>query len=192
MTPVPFANALLRGLLSDAYSWHPDNHDADRFPEARPPAAVVENAGWFKRTVARWAGLPSAVDWRQLPTNWQGLATLDISGLSAFYERLADDASRDLLIKVICYQILGPQRVVFPAQAEMYRTRRPEIDAMVVRSSPEIPIPFMNWKLQHYALQRLGFPLSLYSVPLGIMTIFVSRQYEYVAEAVCCRAAPGD
>jgi FkbM family methyltransferase len=104
---------------------------------------------------------------------------------------LADQESRDLLIKLFAYRTLGYRRVKLPRNTEQYWD-----DIQAVRSaataSPPIPIAYMDMRLARHDMHRFGYDLQIYGTAAGLACTYVQKQYEYQRAGVVCKAEPGD
>ena len=90
-----FANQLIREIVSDAKNYWTDNYDAERF-------------GVRPRPSHSWLNfLHDKKEDEPLP----GFADFDFAGLEETYGRLDDGASKELLVKIFAYRVLGARRV---------------------------------------------------------------------------------
>ena len=157
-----FANQLIREIVSDAKNYWTDNYDAERFGvRPRPPYS------WLKFFQNKNEEEP-----------FPGFIDFDFVGLEETYARLDDVTSKALLVKIFAYRVLGARRVKLPANTPAYWSELANIKALASRDN-ELPIAFMNWRLSKFSLNSLGFSLTLYSVPAGVLTLFSLKQYEY-------------
>ncbi len=111
--------------------------------------------------------------------------------LSDFYERLEDPASKELLLKLLCYRILGHHQVWLPLNNEQYWRYRRDVGSLA-RAAPPVKIGFQNWKLRLFDVEPLGYPIRVYSVPIGIVEQFFMGHYAHAKGAVTVRAEEGD
>ena len=104
---------------------------------------------------------------------------------------LADQESRDLLIKLFAYRTLGYRKVKLPRNTEQYWD-----DIQAVRgaatTSPPIPISYMDMRLARHDMHRFAYDLQIYGTAAGIACTYVQKQYEYHRGGVVCKAEPGD
>lgn len=145
-----FARQLIKNILSDLSNCHPDNFDDERFPEK------------FPGTVSD----PELVE------------QLDLAGLENTYNLLADERSKQLLVKLIEYKLLGWEKVILPTNTPEFWKWRKTIPALIEEQDVRT-IKFGGWKLSRFNLSGIGFPIRLEYVPLGILATFCSKQYEY-------------
>lgn len=109
------------------------------------------------------------------------------------YGLLEDEKSRQLLVKLIAYRIMGPTKVKLPLNTPKFWENLAEIENL---GNPHdfIETSFMNWKLKKTDLSKFDFPVELYYVALGINCTFVLEQYRYVdsENQTVVSAADGD
>jgi FkbM family methyltransferase len=107
------------------------------------------------------------------------------------YGLLADERSRDLLVKLVAYKILGHRKVKLPRNTPKYWQ---DIDAMAElrTSAPPMPIKFMDAKLAVYDLRPLGYDVTCHATQAGLACTVVQKQYEYHQGNVHCKAYSGD
>jgi FkbM family methyltransferase len=107
------------------------------------------------------------------------------------YDRLGDDSSRELLIKLFAYRTMGYRRVKLPRNTPRYWE-----DIQAVRGAatpaPALPIAFMDLRLHLYDLRLFGFDARTYATEFGLACTYVQKQYEYRRGSVVCKAESGD
>ena len=115
----------------------------------------------------------------------------DIARGEFLYGLLADQRSRDLLLKLVAYKILGHRKVKLPRNTPQYWR---DIDAMneLKTSAPPFPIKFMDAKLAVYDLRPLGYDITCHATQAGLACTIVQKQYEYHCGGVHCKAEAGD
>lgn len=111
-----------------------------------------------------------------------------MEGLSNLYDHLADDSSKSLLVKLMCYRILGHHKVKLPQHNHDYWEKRKQAKALIC-SAETIPVNFMNWSLNQYDLTQAGFPaIRLFLTQTSIHHTFLMRHYD----CGTVKAAEGD
>ncbi len=181
-----FASKLMTRILDAQHAEYRDNHDEARFGQADSLPAVA----WFEwqgRRVARKLGFFRYAWLRRPHTRVLEQWTPLMNDLDWFYDRLADDASRSLLVDIITYRIMGSRAVRLPLSNPAYRQKREELSRLA-DTSDQINIGFMDWKLSLFDLKSLGYPIKLYM--RGPITNFVVEQYAH--ETGDIRADDGD
>jgi FkbM family methyltransferase len=94
------------------------------------------------------------------------------------YNLLADEISKELLVKILAYRVLGYKKVKLPTSNEQFWKTILSLDEMADKNN-FVNIDLMNWKFYHFDLEQIGYPIKIYSLPLGVYINFVLKQYEY-------------
>jgi FkbM family methyltransferase len=182
---------LTQELMRSVSNWYgADNWDADRFGSHK---SSLRN--WLMTKLnevfrGKISIVPGDIEHKiQLVVGLQD----DMEGLSAFYDLLEDVYSKSILIKLIAYRLMGYRKVKLPLNslAGAYESNR-QLVGSLVKSRDTIRIDFMGWSLNHFGLDKIGYPVECYSVPGGILTIFILKQYEYCKHSTEIKAHPGD
>lgn len=112
-----------------------------------------------------------------------------VEAYECLYGLLADDKSRELLIKLLCYRLLGYRRVKLPLSESAYWSQMRAIHTAISEENPTI-LTQPGSRLQFYDLRAFGVPIKVYSMPFGVYTLFVAGQYQYSGadDTVGCNA----
>ena len=170
-----FAENLFRRLEWAQFGEYRDNYDELRFgPQKKMTCA--EWVKWQGRRFARFWGYYHR-SWLLQPNSselhqWMEL----IPELEWLSNRLADDESRDLLVEIIAYRILGYKGVRLPLGTEEYRHKRTELKSLA-DPSDTIDIDFMGANLSRHDLSSYGISGGIYV--RGVMTLFETEQYAH-------------
>ena len=114
-----------------------------------------------------------------------------IDGLEECWNLLANEASRNLMVQVWSYRILGHRHVKLPANAPHFWNAHRQARALV--EVPEvIPQGPFQWALDLYNLESAGLPFRVFGAPQGIAITLLLDQYRYCHDAVAIGAGPGD
>ncbi|NOU92724.1 FkbM family methyltransferase [Paenibacillus sp. LMG 31456] len=114
-----------------------------------------------------------------------------LQGISDLYHLLADQASRDLLIKLLAFRMLGNKKVMLPLNVPEYWSSRQFVRQLKSSSDP-IKTRFHQWDLHLFDLRPLGYDIHFYCFPIGLSATFVEKQYEYGQVTPTIKAEPGD
>jgi FkbM family methyltransferase len=112
-------------------------------------------------------------------------------GLSWLYELLADEPSKQTLIKVWAYRLLGPKKVKLPHNTPSYWSQR-EATKYLIKGSGNIKVKFPKLTMKHMSLEELGYPIEIYYAASGLMATFILGQYEYRKRKPEIKAEEGD
>src|SRR5205809_7087648 len=110
------------------------------------------------------------------------------------YGVLADEGSRELLIKLIAYRILGHRKVKLPRNTpEYWQGIKSMLDLQIART-PLLTVKFLEQhaELAAYDLKPVGYDLTCYASATGLACAVLQKQYEYHRGDVHCKAEAGD
>lgn len=175
-TKSTFSIALMQELVRDVYNYYgSENWDSDRFGKHNQSliANILSKINYLLRR--RIAILPRNINIDgQIERILQDFG----EGLSSLYDLLEDEYSKKMLVEVIAYRMLGYRKVKLPVNTLDYQSKKKDVLSLI-RSSDTIRIKFMNWELNYFELGRIGFPLNLYQLPIGVLATFILKHYEY-------------
>ena len=183
-----FSVALAQELMRNLANWYgSDNWNSDRFGPHRESFKdwVITQ---LNRLFLGRATIIKRGDIDRLILNVSGTQDF-LEGFSSLYELLEDEYSKSMLVKVIAYRIMGYRKVKLPLNTSSYWSKR-EFARSLIKSRDTIRIVFHNWALDHYQLNKIGYPIELYSY--GILVPFIIKQYEYDKRAPKIKAKAGD
>ena len=165
-----------------------DNWDADRFgPES---AAGGIRHGGLRRLLAK-AGLITIGEARQTVLSGMQFVEPHLDDLEWLYGALADEESREILVKLAAYRALGHRKVKLPlnnpAHWDVLRKAK-----QLPRGDEAIDTGFMGRKLHKLRLDTFGYPIEMFISPGGIVTQFVEQQYRCDTADGPIECSPGD
>ena len=113
-----------------------------------------------------------------------------IDRLEKTYDLLNDSYSKETLVKLICFRLMGAEKI---RMIDNYLSKVQEID-MTMRAEPAdaIRVGFMNWNLHKFNLEKLGYDLYVYYVALGVYFTFVAHCYNYIHDNTKITVEDGD
>ncbi len=112
-------------------------------------------------------------------------------GLSRLYDMLEDEYSRQMLVEVIAYRILGHRRLKLPMNTPEYWAGRKKARSLI-SGKDTIPGTFQDKPLNIFTLDSIGYPVRLYGVPASIHSMFILHAYAYDKIAPPIKAETGD
>lgn len=185
-----FQTQLLKEIWRNAYNFYSkDNWDSDRFGTFRYSTR--------SRFVSKIKSLLSKrrvcfVPW-DLETELNKIDIIkdNISGLSWLYDHLEDDYSKNMLVKIIAYRIMGYSRVKLPVNNNNYWLNKRLATNQIV-GDESIKVNFLNWELKYFELDKLGMPIKLFFTSYGLLKTFILKQYEYKNGNCVIKAENGD
>jgi len=107
------------------------------------------------------------------------------------YYLLNDEASRQLLVKILAHRVLGYNKVKLPTNTSQFWDDISQMENLADKSDC-IPINFMNWSLCKFDLRKINLPIELYYRPTGVYYTFIKKQYEYNLHQMHIKAERGD
>ncbi|USN53978.1 MAG: FkbM family methyltransferase [Candidatus Nomurabacteria bacterium] len=113
-----------------------------------------------------------------------------IDSFHYLYDRLSDDYSRELLIQVLTFRLLGSRKVKLPLNDGNYFKRIEDIEKSVANKDDFLSPNFLDWKLFLFDLEQYGYKGKAYSISPSIFSSFVQPQYQYNGTLIA--AKPGD
>ncbi|MRU06115.1 FkbM family methyltransferase, partial [Bacillus anthracis] len=114
-----------------------------------------------------------------------------LQGLEELYFNLNDSFSKELLIKLLTFRLLGNHKVKMPLNTIDYWKQRKSIPNLI-HSSETLQTNYHNWTLQLFDLTPLMYNLRLFYVPMGISATFLDKQYEYNKISPVIKVKEGD
>lgn len=94
------------------------------------------------------------------------------------YNLLADEVSKELLVKILVYRILGYKKVKLNTNNDTFWQSILFLENIEDKDN-FIDIDFENWRLYLFDLAQIGWPIKIYNLASGIYITFVLKQYYY-------------
>lgn len=167
-----FINLLYNKVVSSLSNDHKDNYDAERFGKA------FTNGGLKKI-------LRQKIDSRYISKGLIGESLNQLKEISInqdrfqqLYNSLSDEYSKNLLIDIWAFKVLGNKYVKLPVNSPFYWESLAKLKAISDKADIIDP-SFMHFKLPRHDLRKLGKNAELYFTPIGILTDFFLEQYKY-------------
>jgi FkbM family methyltransferase len=187
-----FIDLLKQNLIKEAANYYSDNYDYYVHPLKKPFRKKLINTGkrlFYQRFIFKILFRSDYI--------YQGIFLkmyhLDryISSLNAFYDLLEDKNSKDLLLKIVSFRILGYIKVRLPLSTPAYWEGIKEIERLE-NPNDFLELPYSPWKLNMHDLHSINIPLKAYLNAKGIYTTFCVDQYKYKSNGICVEALDGD
>lgn len=166
-----FFIALVKTLDANLYNYYIDNFDTYRFN--RTPKRILMDY------LINWLG-KFGINNRSLSIAKLGDLSHYLEPLDKLYKNLEDQPSKDLLVLIFAFRILGFRKVKLPLSNPDFVKSIKAIDKIKLNDDPIlIDAGFINFTLHKYNLKKIGFPIELYFTALGLWHDFIALQYEY-------------
>lgn len=107
------------------------------------------------------------------------------------YNVLENEESKDLLLKIVSYRILGYKKVKLPSNTSEYWKHLKDTENLI-EGKEEIDINFLHFKLRKYNLHKIGFEISAFLNGQGILFDFILEQYKYKSKNKQIEVKEGD
>jgi len=185
-----FAAELSKLVVESMFNNYTDNHDIYRFGPApiEKKDASVKSAVRKKLNEKGYYSVASTIDYVK-----QRLALFSskVDYFEYLYNLLEDDYSRDLLVKVCAYRIMGSKKIKLPMNNPEYWSKIEEIEkTLKVPGDGQLTVGQI--KLSRYNLTPIGYPINLYFSGGGIYFDFVYKCYSYNQAKAKIEVEPGD
>jgi FkbM family methyltransferase len=115
-----------------------------------------------------------------------------LNGLAFLYNNLSDDYSRKLLIQVLAYRMLGHKKYKLPLSNQKYWDNLKLAETLIVDKEDFIDPKFLGFTLNKHDLRPIGYPITFYFTPLGVLIDFIIKQYEYNSNGKVIKAEKDD
>ncbi len=164
-----FQTELIKLLKSNLYNDYADNVDIYRFGK---------NAATPKKSPLRkvLSHLKSNIE---ATKNFKNRNLDTISYFEYLYGLLKDDYSKNLLVQVCAFRILGYRKIKLPVNSPEFWNGVSSIENKLADKNDFLQTNFKDWKLFKHDLSPIGYPIKLYMRPLGIYYTFVYKGYVF-------------
>lgn len=101
-----------------------------------------------------------------------------IDGLEFFYQKLNDDKSRQLLLRLVTFRILGYVKVKLPLSNPEYWEGLKNLESQR-KESEKISLTVFPYILNKFSLSNYQIPIEIFMNAKGLYTTFFVEQYRY-------------
>lgn len=189
-----FTYALVKKLVDDCYKVQVNNTDFLRFPELK-----LNKIKSLKMSLRDKFTLFAREKKVYVDENFLNEATEHLTFIIShtqefanFYELLSDESSRQLMISLLAFRVIGNKRVKLPLNNSQYWDYVHTIKKKLLKKTHTIPISSLNGYLDYYELQMDNYQLCLNAHSLNILCTFILQQYKYEKEDKLIQVEPGD
>ncbi len=114
-----------------------------------------------------------------------------LPGLESLFDLLCDNNSKELMIQILSFRVLGFNKVKLPLNTPEYWNGINEIKKITDETN-YIESNFLDWHLPFVDLNKKDIPVKLYCLPIGVYTGFIIKQYEFSNGGKKIKAEKGD
>ncbi|MFX0203647.1 MAG: FkbM family methyltransferase [Candidatus Hodarchaeota archaeon] len=186
-----FFEKLLNKTFHDCYEFQDRNTDFFRFPTSLRDRITRRLKDKFY-VLARRKGFVRRHFSIERASQCLSYILRNTHEFEAFYQLLCDDYSRQLLIELLSYRLLGPQHVRLSTNYEEYWRQRAAIDNDFLQERHALKTQSWPGMLNRYQLDGLNGLLNIYSVSMGVLNVFVLEHYAYKRNGKAVGVEPGD
>lgn len=192
--PPAFLALLMRELLrSIANDFDVENHDKERerFGPKQPRSLKnrILRAGVNKISGGKLAVIPTEEIENQAAKIFRLYDV--IQKISFLHNLLTDTYSKNLLVSLLSFRILGWRKIKLPTNNPSYWNNKVLADSLA-KNQDSLEAKFTKLKLSHFDLSQIGWPITLNYNANGILKTFLLKQYEYKHLDPTISAAAGD
>ena len=176
-----FRTLVERAIVDSRYNYFgTENYDENRFGKlyASDFARRFNDLKNFVKSRIGYNRLPGG--WKNFDDFEKGLANKMeeyYPALDNIYKNLNQE-SKDLIVKLIAYRILGYQKIRLPTNNEAYKKGLKDIKRLKYPNSKYYP-HFLHIVLNKYNLRPLGYEIDIIFSDIGTVIDFIIEQYAY-------------
>ncbi len=169
-----FAIHFFRSLLRDAYSVQTHNYDWLRYGAGFQARLRERVKDWIAIVCEKCRVGPWRCDEARL--------VFILENLTAFndcYHLLNDAYSREMMVKVLAFRILGPRHVKLPSNTEEFWRKYTSVDAQYARAMRTQSYWNGKWSFNRYEVPAGQGTVTLDAHPVTVINTFLLEQYAY-------------
>ncbi|PLX83453.1 MAG: hypothetical protein C0616_00300 [Desulfuromonas sp.] len=195
MKELGFLQKFIRLVKASEGNRFDDNYDYRRFgPLVESGETDNLSPGFYEKTKACFDCLLRCLRLRHTPT-WTERAMQWIrprqEQFEWLHEALDDNFSRELLVQVLAFRLMGHKKIKLPLNNAEYWRQYSEVEAMT-SGKETLPLGFRGWEAYRVNLQAYGYPIELYARPGAVMGQLLLQQYRCPLAKGSIEVKPGD
>ena len=176
-----FFNKFFQFSINNIFNQHFDNYSKSRFGKEKKNRRKVINR------IAKKYGYISTNEKTKILKKISKHSQL-ISNAEYLYSVLEDKYSKDLLIQVLAYRLLGYKKVKLPMNTSDYFKSIKLLDKNTKIKNNSIDSGYNTKKLNLYNINFSEFNCKMYYTAASIYHQFVSRQYNYKKKSISAKS----
>ena len=184
-----FRGNLIRALLLDTQARQSRNTDTFRFPsdvKSRVLCSLTGRALDLLKPLGLTLRNPRIVESADALCH----TVEHLAWLEQFHALLADEASRQMLVELLRYRVLGSRHVKLSTNNERYWRLARAVEGRYRKAKRVATVG--TWPLDRYELPGTRGPLVLEAHPMNILNTFLLEQYAYRVGSARVQAMPGE
>ncbi len=173
-----FYKSLLHKIMSSLPNDYDDNYDAERFGAEKQPDTLTGRLYNTSLISKRFYNKSNQIS---LFKNADNLVNDPLfNQLEDLYDLLSDEQSKDLLVQLVAFRLLGHKKVKLPLSTPEYFKTLAKCDDLLVQKLDGNNLGKDNKTIfAVYNLAPIGYDLKLTFGRAGIVTDFILEQYKY-------------
>ena len=184
-----FLISYVKEINSNVTNWHDNNYDYFRFGLREKTESNSITLKMILKKHLRSRGYVSDQTWKRSLNKSIEYIEPHINQFDWLYNNLADEESKNILLKVLAFRVLGYRNVKLPLNTPKYWKHKEELRS-ISDTTDNIKIKFNDWKLSLTDMQSLGIPIKLYC--RGVYNQFILEQYRCKGDGINIGAELGD
>lgn len=161
---------------------HENNWDYHRFGTYQAPSGLDLIKDYIKKVLA-WFGLYKLENFRLMQANSENLEWL--------FNKLIDNESKQLLIDLLSFRVMGHKNIKLPLNDEQYWQKLEELD-QIADKQETIDLGFLGWVLNKYVLTIDDYEYKLFARAPAVHTQLILQQYRCALSSHNIEVEPGD
>jgi len=173
-----FESRLLRRIAVGQLAFERRNYDWLRYGASRRRAIIDTALGMLNRFGFHYHDRKAHA--KNVEQHLKELAP-HLKGLSWLHDRLADESSRQSLVDVIAYRILGARHIKIKCVHERFWQAVSVVLGAPARQKRTQAVPMLDGWLDDYDLTEQGYPVHMRAHRLNVVNTFLLEQYRFRA-----------
>ncbi|HXP52990.1 MAG TPA: hypothetical protein VN922_23805, partial [Bacteroidia bacterium] len=173
-----FLDLLRKELLKNSSNYYTDNYDHYTFGAKKPAKKVIVNQ--LKRVFFSRPMLSIVLNnnflYRKFFLGFLFKYTKYIEPLDFFYNNLASEESKSLMLQLTAFRLLGYTKVRLPLSTPEYWQGIKELETIQDKAD-FVDVLSFPWKLNLLDVSKTGYPIKVYLNAKAAYTTFVVKQY---------------
>src|SRR5581483_7235578 len=186
----PFATEFSKLVVESLFNKYYDNHDIYRYGLDH----VEKKQFSFKLLIHKWINRGGFYKVSPTINYVSGLLSSFATRIEFFeylYNLLEDEYSRDLLVKVCAYRILGKSRIKLPMNNPEYWSKINEVEN-TLKIKDNCSVTEGSQSFFKFNLENIGYPIKLYFNAVGIYFDFIYKCYNFQHSSAKIMVEEGD
>ncbi|HTB07966.1 MAG TPA: FkbM family methyltransferase [Bacteroidia bacterium] len=173
-----FLEALKKELLKNGSNYYTDNYDHYTFGVKKPlkKSFINQLKRVFFSKPFLWVILSNNFLYRNFFLGFLFKYTKYIKPLEFFYDNLNSEESKNLLIQLTAFRLLGYVKVRLPLSTPQYWEGIKEMEN-IANTNESVEVRSFPWKLYLHDVDYTGYPIKVYLNSKAAYTTFIVKQY---------------